>query len=529
MKKLSDSKNIKLGVILSYVAMIVSIFGALFITNRVLNLIGDYNYGLYSFVNSITSWLTILSAALASSFLKFTTVEAKENNGNPSRTNTLYLKLLLILGVGILIIGLSTIGLLYGLKINMGKYNWNDSQLMYGLFALSIINVSLTMPTSIYSLYIHYKNKFVFGKILTIVTTIANFAGHFLIAYFTKSIILIAVFTIFITLATFSANFLFAKKEVGISFARASLKENKHLIGSIMAFSSILLFNTIVDQVNTNVDKTLLGIFSIPQNVAIYQMGQQFGTYMMTMSVAVSGVFAPTLHRLVVDKNNEEIGRLFLRISRIQTIILAAVAFGFLSCGYDFVLWWLGSSRINAYYVGFVLLIVNLCPLTMNASIEIQRAMNKHKFRAFVYFGAAILNVLISIFFLLLLPSEHAIFACLIGTIITKVSSHWLAMNIYNKKSINLPVGKYMLTLLWHILIGLISFAVVMLLKNTIFGQIDGPLVRFVFEGLVFVFIYLIGIIIIDFSLVKEAISKLRRKSKKSNLPRNKNEDNTID
>lgn len=512
MKTISDSKNIKFGVILSYVAMIISFFGALFVTNKVLNLIGDYNYGLYSFVNSITSWLTILSSALASSYLKFTTVEEKNSQGETSKTNTIYLKLLLILGVGVLIIGLSVVAVLYILKINIGKYNWTDSQMMYGLFTLSIINISLTMPTSVFSLYIHYKNKFVFGKILNITITIVNFAGHFLIAYLTKNILLIATFTILITLLTFIANWLFSKKVIDIRFAKASIRENRALISSIISFSSILLFNTIVDQINTNVDKTLLGFFSVPQDVTIYQMGQQFGTYMMTMSVAVSGVFAPTLHKMVVNKNENEIRTLFLKISRIQTIILTAVSFGFLACGYDFVLWWLGPNRISTYYVGFILLIVNLCPLTMNASIEIQRAMNKHKFRAFIYFGAAVLNILISILFLHFLPREHAIFACLIGTVITKVSSHWIAMNIYNKRIIGLPIGTYMLTLLWHILIAISSFGIVLLIRFTLMGEIENTLIKFICEGIVFMIAYLSGIVFIDYSLFKNIIFKVFQK-----------------
>ena len=514
MRQISDSKNIKMGVVLSYIGMFVSIFGALFVTNRVLNYIGDYNYGLYSFVNSITSWLTIVSSALASSFLKFTTVESKENNGDTSRTNSLYFKLLLYLGVGILVIGLSTIGILYGCKISLGKYDWEDSKLMYALFALSIFNISLTMPTCVYSLYIHFKNKFVFGKVLSIATTIINFVGHLLIAYFTHNIIFIAIFTIVMTLSTFGMNFWFSKKSLNIKFAKASIKENKVLIGSIIAFSSILLFNTIVDQVNTNVDKTLLGIFSIPEDVAIYQVGQQFGTYMMTMSVAVSGVFAPTLHHLVVNKNQNEINRLYLKISRAQTIILCAVAFGFLTCGYDFVLWWLGPNRINVFYVGAILLLVNLCPLTLNSSIEIQRAENKHKFRAFVYFGAAILNVLLSIAFLFLLPQEKAIFACLIGTVITKIGSHWIAMNIYNKKEIKLPVGKYMFTLLSHIILGFFGFIIVWRLRELLLKEIDSDLLKFICEGCIFVVIYLAGLVFIDHEVISELKEKIRKKFK---------------
>lgn len=502
-----------MGVVLSYIGMLVSIFGALFITNRILNFIGDYNYGLYSFVNSITSWLTIVSSALASSFLRFTTIESKEKNGDTSKTNGLYFELLLILGGGILLIGLGTIGILYGFRVELGKYNWHDSQLMYALFALSIFNISLTMPTSVYSLYIHFKNKFIFGKVLTITTTIINFAGHLLIAYFTRNIIYIAVFTIIITLATFAMNFIFSKGVLKMKIVRASFKENKVLIGSIIAFSSILLFNTVVDQVNTNVDKTLLGIFSIPEDVTIYQMGQQFGTYMMTMSVAVSGVFAPTLHHLVVDKKREELDRLFLKISKVQTIILCAVAFGFLTCGYDFVLWWLGPKRINSYYVGATLLLVNLCPLTMNASIEIQRAENKHKFRAFVYFGAAILNVLISIAFLLILPQDKAIVACLIGTLITKTGSHWFAMNIYNSREIKLPIRKYMFTLISFMIVGFSSFAVTLGIKNLFIRNIDSSLIRFLSEGTVFVITYVLGIFAFDRKSASAIINKIKKKT----------------
>ena len=507
MKQISDSKNIKLGAILSYVAMLISILGALFITNRVLNYIGDYNYGLYSFVNSITSWLTVLSSALASSFLRFQTIESKKNKESTSKTNGLYFELLLILGGGVLVVGLSTIGILYGLKINIGKYDWHDSKLMYMLFALSIVNISLTMPTSVYSLYIHFKNKFIFGKILTIATTIVNFAGHFLIAYFTKNIIFIAVFTIAITIISFLMNLIFAKKVLDIRFSKASFKENKTLIISIVAFSSILLFNTIVDQINTNVDKTLLGIFSIPQDVTIYQMGQQFLTYMTTMSVAVSGVFAPTLHRLVAEKNRAKLDSIFLKISKIQSIIICAVAFGFLACGYDFVLWWIGPNRINTYYVGATLLLVNICPLTMNSSIEIQRAENKHKFRAFVYFGAAIFNVLISIAFLVLLPQKLAILACLIGTVITKTGSHWIAMNIYNKKEIKLPIQKYLSTLLIFIISGFVSYALTLGIKNVALCNVKSYLVKFLVEGISFLISYFIGLCLMDhkiFSSIKE-------------------------
>lgn len=259
----NERKNTKYGILLSYVALAISLIGTLFISNRVLDLIGDYNYGLYSFVNSITSWLTVVSSALIASYLRYSSIEARDNDENTGRTNTIYLKLLLYLGLGILVVGLGVLLFLYSSHVNLGKYSWVDSKLMYLLFALSIINISLTMPFSVFQLFVNYRKRFIFEKLLLILTSVLNFVGHFAIAYYTKNIVVIAAFSIFITCLNFVFNFSFSKRKLGIKFDKVRLLENKTLLNSIIAFSSILLLNSVVDQINSQVDKSLLGIYSM--------------------------------------------------------------------------------------------------------------------------------------------------------------------------------------------------------------------------------------------------------------------------
>ena len=157
---LSEDKNIKMGVILSYCEMAISIIGALFVSNRVLFLIGDYNYGLWSFVCSITSWLTVVSAALTSSYLRFATREAVDNNGDTSRTNGVFFSMLSILGLVIFILGTIVVLFLQLNKIPFASYSWEDSQILYILFFISIIDVSVSMPTCIYLLILNYNKKF---------------------------------------------------------------------------------------------------------------------------------------------------------------------------------------------------------------------------------------------------------------------------------------------------------------------------------------------------------------------------------
>lgn len=507
-EQFNDSQNIKFGVILSYAGMGISILGALFISNKVLNYIGDYNYGLYSFVNSITTWLTVISNALTASFLKYASSEAYKNDGDIGKINAIYLKMLSIIGIAVLVVGFSTIGVLYASRCCIGRYDWEDSRLMYGLFVLSVVNIGLTMPTCVFSLYINYKKRFVFARILTIIITIINFAGQFFIAYISRSIVAIAVFTIAITLITCLSNAYFCRKSLKMRFAKISLRDNKSLLHSIFIFSGILLFNSIVDQINSNVDKTLLGIFATPEDVTIYQMAQQLTMYLTTMSVSVSGVFAPIIHQLIVKNDMEQINNLYLKISKIQSIILCCVSFGFLACGKNFIIWWIGEKRVVSYYVAAVLMLLNLCPLTLNSSIEIQRAKNKHLFRAVVYFVLAIANIVLSLVFLYVFKLEYAIFACLGGTAITTICSHWISMNIYNKRIMGLPVGKYLFTVFQYILVGILSDIVVLGCDRLFINQIKSTIFKFIIQGLVFVAAYLIFAALMNKSIVKNYFIK---------------------
>ena len=513
-----DSLNIRLGVILSYVGMFVSIIGSLIVSNRILNYIGDYNYGLYSFVNSITMWLTVVSSALTASYLRFSTMELK-SSGNVKKTNTIYLKMLGMIGFLVIFFGILIILTLFFSNINLGKYNWEDSKLMYFLFLISIFNIGISMPCNIFSLYINFKKEFIFGKIIAIVISILTFFGNFLIAFLFRSVILLSLFSIVITLINLCFNFVFSRKKLGISFGKAALRENKTLLNSIVVFSGILLLNSIVDQVNTNVDKTLLGIFSIPENVTIYQMGQQLAGYLTTMSVSVSGVFAPTIHELVLESKNDKIDSLFLKVSKIQIVILCCVVFGFLCAGKNFVIWWIGEKRVNSFYVCFALMLISLCPLTMNSSIEIQRARNKHLFRAITYIVLAILNILLSIIMLNILDDAYSIYACLLGTIVTTFLSHWILMNIYNKNKMGLSVGKYLINLFLYMFVGFISFVLCRVISSHFIHAVESYFFKFVIESMVFAIIYFIFIVLFNHRIILASIKDkiLKKQSEEVN------------
>lgn len=505
----SNRKNIRLGIVLSYVNMAVSILASLLVTNVVLDYIGDYNYGLYSFVNSITTWLSVVSSALTASFVRFSSIEKKENDGDTSRTNTIYFKLLMILSIIVIVVGLAILLPMYLTHTNFGNYSWEDSQRIYILFALSLINIAVTMPVTVFSLYISFKQKFIFQRITALLSTLITYGGHLLLAVLTKEIATFAILSIFSTAFFFLLNYAFCRKSLNMTFAKAKLSDNKMLVRSILAFSGILLFNSIVDQINQSVDKTLLGFMASPNDVTIYQLGQNFVNYLFTMSLAISTVFTPTIYEMVVN-GDDGINRLYLKVSRIQLLVVTLIAFGFLACGKTFVTVWIGEERITVYYIAAALMLLDICPLSISTSVEIQRARNKHLFRAITYFALALFNVGLSVLFIIIFPIEYAVYACLLGTVITTVCSHWIAMSIYNCKVMKLPIKQYFVYLLKYIVIGGASFGLVFLLDWLFIDNVTNLYGKFFIEGSLFVLFYLLLFIIIEHKLFLEIWGRLK-------------------
>ena len=488
----------KWGVILSYVSLAVSLLGSFFISNRILNLIGDHNYGLYSFANSITSWITVISGALTASYLRFASFENKKDENGLPRINTLYIKMLSIISIASLIIGCSVFLILFSLDVPFLDYSSEDSHLLYLVLAFSIMSISASLPSTVFSLYVNFKKEFVFEKIIGILSNILLLAANFIIAFFTRNIIYISVFSIIHVLFLGLSNYIYCRTRLNIQFCKASFSANRELVHSILLFSSILILNSVVDQINSQVDKTLLGIFSTPENVTLYQMGQGFNAYLSLVSISISGVFAPRIHELNADNKKTEINNLFLRVSKLQLIVVCFVSFGFVTAGKDFIIWWIGDQRVTSYYVGAVLMVLYIMPLSVKLSIDIQRAYNKHLFRSIVFFSVAIINVLLSILFLNIFPSEYAIFACLAGTVISFVACQWIAMNIYNRRIIGLPIGTHLIQMAKQFAFGIIGFVIVFVLSIVFFDSFEHPLLRFLLKGISFSMIYIFLLLLFE-------------------------------
>ena len=96
---------------------------------------------------------------------------------------------------------------------------------------------------------------------------------------------------------------------------------------------------------------------------------------------------------VIKEASKEDLTALFIRVGRLQFIIIALIVSGFTVFGQSFITLWAGDSYADAYWIA-VLTMFPLCvPLIQNTGLTIITAQNKHQFRSIVYLVIAILNV----------------------------------------------------------------------------------------------------------------------------------------
>jgi len=485
---MSSNKQRFIGILLSYVTIFVSFVVAFIYTPICIRNLGQSENGLLVFSTSIVSYLALLSFGLGSAYIRFLTREKRKSSENGERKiNGIYLILFTLVGVIALITGMVLVS--YSDNLFSFKYGPADLIIVKRLLFLLVIQTSLSFPLSIFEMYINANEKFIFSKSLTLLSKIISpFILIALLFLGYKSVALtLATFIITIFIYILEAVYSFHILKIKIAFKLT--KDDLGLIKELLIFSSFIFLNTIVDQVNTQTDTIIIGLIISAEAVTIYNVGRQFSAYFVLLSTAISSVYTPKIHNLVEVGKIDEINEIFIKVARIQSFVMFLVFCGFLSLGKEFIYLWIGPGYEIAYYVLILLTIASIIPLTQNVGIEVQRAMNKHKFRAIVYIIIAVLNVSISI----ILCYSIGMIGCAIGTFIATTIGQGLLLNIYNYRVIKLDIPRYFRYFIKALISSAFSCLVILGL-NLIFP--DYSFLDFLIKGgvlvIVFVFLFLL-------------------------------------
>ena len=492
----SEEVNIQLGIAISYIALVVSVIGVFVVTPRVLENVGDKQYGLYSFANSIPAWLTVVTSALSASYIRFAAKYQKET-GDVGVVNTTYFRIFTISALVLFAIIAGTVGILYGCGFQLQQYTGEENKLIFILIIISGVNVAINVMFSVFTSFLNYRKQFIFIRTLSLSVSFLTFTFNLIFTFVTKSVLAVSIVAASMTALSSLLNIIYSFRKEKMKFAKINYRQNSPLIKSIIIFSGFILLNAVVDRVNQELDKTLLGIMVNAESVTDYTLSKYFNTYFLALSVAISSSYVPKVHELVTSEKKEELSALFLKVCRSQMLVLFLVGGGFFAVGKEFMNLWLGPDKINIYYYALLPLTIEMFTLSVNTCIEIQRAMNLHKFRAFLYFGLAGLNIAITVILIKYLPDGQQVWGAHIGTACAVVTGNVIILNLYNKFKIGLPMGSYFISVFKHFFYAGVGVAAAIVLRFYLPATV-GIAARLLIQGSVFVILYIAMLLIFE-------------------------------
>lgn len=429
--------QLKWGVLLSYLTMGLSILVSLAYTPVMLRLLGQDEWGLYQLVASVVGYLSLLSFGFGGAYIRFYSRAAtSEDEGAVARVNGLFLVVFLAIGAIALVAG-TTLAL--NARLILGdKLTAQQIDTARTLIGLMTLTVAISFPASVFSSFVIARERFVFQRILDLIRVLGTPLLALVALVIGYRSVGMAAAAAFVAAAIAIANLAYCVGRIQMHF---SFREfDVLLMREIAIFSSFIFINMLVDQVNWNVDKLILGRINGAAEVAVYALAAQLNGYYVSLSGAVSSVFIPRVHRAVAQSSGSyELTRLLARVGRIQFMVLALIASGIVVFGRPFIAQWAGPAFVGAYQIALLLIIPATVPLIQNLGIEIQRAKNMHQFRSWLYVAIAALNIAVSI----RLAEKYGGVGAALGTAGALLLGNGVVMNWYYAKRVGLDMGYF--------------------------------------------------------------------------------------
>lgn len=395
-ERLNSSKQIKLGAMLSYVAIAFNMIAGLLYTPWMIEKIGQSNYGLYTLASSLIT-LFVIDFGMSAAVSRF--VSRYNAEGNQKAVNNflgvvykLYLSLDAVIFVALIVVYF-LIDVIYT-KLDPAELEiFKVLYVIVGLF--SVISFPFTNLNGILTSYEKFaamKLCDLFHKVFIVVAmVIALLAGYGVYALVTVNAVS-GILTILLKLLV-----IHRQTAVRVNFRFF----DKGLLKEIFGFSLWTTVGSIMQRLIFNITPSIIAAVSATGSVgvALFGLASTIEGYVYTFATAINGMFMPRIAKIIVSgKKEDELMPLMVKIGRIQLIIIGLLSVGFIALGRSFVVdIWNKPDFEQSYICAVLLILPSIFYLPMQIANTTLIVENKVKLQAYVFIIMGVVNVVLSL------------------------------------------------------------------------------------------------------------------------------------
>ncbi|MCF0256780.1 MAG: oligosaccharide flippase family protein [Bacteroides heparinolyticus] len=499
--------QLKAGAFLNYIILGLDALVGILYTPFLLRMLGQSEYGLYSLAASIIAYLSMLDLGFGDAVIRYTAkFRAEGKTDEQYEMFGLFIILYSIIGVLTVIVGFVlyfNIDSIFGASLTPIELERSKV-----LFLLMVSNLAITFPLSIYGAIITAYENFIFLRVIQILRIVLSTVTMIvLLTMGYKAIAMVVVNTIF-NIAALLANVFFCKKKIWIKLKFS--KPNIPFLKEISIYSFWILLNAIMDKIYWSTGQFILGAVSGTIAVAVYSVAIQLKIMYYSFSTSISGVFLPRVTSMVTKgASREEISNIFIRIGRIQFMVVAFIFCGFVLLGKPFVSLWAGEGYDDVYVICLLFFGTTLIPLIQNLGITILQARNEMKYRSLLILFCSVVSLLVAI----PIAKQFGGIGVAVVTATAIMVGHGVLLNIYYRRKQSIDIARF-----WNEIAGMAVVPIVItsvfyvVLSNFSITTFAGIAIAAVAFSLVYLSLfYRLSMNDSERELITSALAKLKR------------------
>ena len=387
---------------------------------------------MYTLVLSMISYLGIFNLGCGNALIRYS-ARLRAQGEDPKNLNEMFLSLYLVIGAVTLLLGMFIYR--YVDRFYAAKLTAQEIELLKSMFALMLINTALSFPASVFSSVIWAREEFVFSRCMYLANNLVSHVVSAMFLFQGGGALAVVRVNVVCSIAVYVANLVYCVKKLHIRFGFARFP--KAFYREIFLYCLFIFTDMLITQLYDSTDKILLGRFVGSASVAVYGVGVTFQNYYQYLSASIANIYLPYISALAVQENGmEQMEREFVRVGRLQFLMLAFVLCGFVVYGQEFMLLWVGPEYRDAYWIALVIMVPALFTQAQTIGISILHALNRHRVRSMMMLVIAVFNVAISIPMAIRWGGIGAALGTAIGLILGQI----FFMNWYYYRKIGLDI-----------------------------------------------------------------------------------------
>lgn len=383
--------QIKVGAILSYIAIFINIITGIVYTPWMINSIGKENFGLYTLAMSVIS-LFVLDFGLSSAVTRFiSNYLAEGRQDKADKCLGLVYRLYILLDIFFVLLLFCIYFLIPTLYKELTLDELQRFKIIFVMVAVySVISFPFIPTNGILTAH----EKFIPLKLISLfhkISIAAIMSCCLLMGGGLYSLVLINIIVGILEIV-FKLIYISKKTNQKIDYNYFDFSEFKKII----SYSGWITVIALAQRCIFTIAPTILGALSGSVAIAILGISITLESYTNIFANAINGMFLPKVSR-IYSNNDGNILPLMIKVGRIQVMTISIVVIGFICLGQDFINLWVGEQFNDSYICTVLIILPSLFQLPQEIGIQAIAVKNKVKYEAYVFILMALLNILGSI------------------------------------------------------------------------------------------------------------------------------------